>query len=410
MEKFTPSNLKGIIDAEPAIQSMRNRIISTLRENFELSGFLPLETSILNHLDLLTHKYDESAEIVREIYKLRDQGERDIGLRFDLTVPFAKFIAMNRNMKMPFRRYEIGRVFRNGPVKSGRLREFYQCDIDVVGQGGIEVEAEIIALVVKCFIALGIEPVVKIGNRKLLSNLIQAQGVQDKDMDNVIGIIDKMEKVSRAELVKDLEKYVSTEKANALLDSFANQKPDGEIASLFARLKDYEVDKHCVFAPSLARGLNYYTGVIFEVFDKAGRISSSLGGGGRYDNMITDFIDNGLSYPALGVSFGLEPIMAVLQSSVSDPLVDVLIIPIETHKLSFDLAENLRKKGCRVLVLPQKVTKAMEYANAVGIPFVTVVGEREGRTKLIEIKRMSDGEKQVFSVTTPVKIAKFVQM
>ena len=127
MTKFEPTNIKGASDFLPATQIMRNKIIDTLKTNFEAFGYLPLETALLNYYELLSYKYDDKAEILREIYKLKDQGDRDLGLRFDLTVPFCKVIAMNRNLRLPFKRYEIGKVFRNGPVKLGRTREFYRC-------------------------------------------------------------------------------------------------------------------------------------------------------------------------------------------------------------------------------------------------------------------------------------------
>ena len=169
---FKPINIKGASDNSPAEQIMRNRVTGVLRRNFEAYGYLPIETASLNYLELLTYKYDGNAEIVREIYKIKDQGERDLGLRFDLTIPFAKYIAMNRNLKMPFKRYEIGKVWRNGPVKAGRVREFYQCDVDAVGISGAYIEAEMMALAIRCFLELGIEPIIRYGNRKLLLFLL----------------------------------------------------------------------------------------------------------------------------------------------------------------------------------------------------------------------------------------------
>ena len=144
-------NLKGVTDFDPAVMTLRNRITDTLRRNFELYGYQPLDTAMLNYRDLLTYKYGEQAEIVKEIYSLSDQGARDLGLRFDLTVPFCKYIALNRSLKLPFKRYEIGKVFRNGPVKAGRLREFIQCDVDVVGDGSRGIELELLELAITCY-------------------------------------------------------------------------------------------------------------------------------------------------------------------------------------------------------------------------------------------------------------------
>ena len=165
-------NLKGTNDFLPKDQIIRNKIVDILKKNFEKYGYLPIETPILNYYDLLAYKYDSDAEILSEIYKLKDQGDRNLGLRYDLTVPFCKVIGLNKDLKMPFRRYEIGRVFRNGPVKLGRTREFYQCDIDVVGIDNRYIEAEQILMAINTYKDLGIDVLVKYNNRKLMSGLI----------------------------------------------------------------------------------------------------------------------------------------------------------------------------------------------------------------------------------------------
>ena len=172
-------NLKGTDDFLPKDQVIRNKIISILRNNFEKYGYMPLETPILNYYDLLSYKYESDAEILSEIYKLKDQGGRDLGLRYDLTVPFCKVIGLNKDLRIPFRRYEIGKVFRNGPVKLGRTREFYQCDVDVVGIDNRLIEAEQILMAINTYKDLGIDIVVKYNNRKLMSGLIKEVGIED---------------------------------------------------------------------------------------------------------------------------------------------------------------------------------------------------------------------------------------
>ena len=396
MEKFEPTNIKGAGDRLPAEQIMRNRITDVLRKNFELYGYAPLETAMLNYLDLLTYKYDSDAEIVREIYKLKDQGDRDLGLRFDLTIPFCKVIAMNRNLRLPFKRYEIGRVWRNGPVKAGRAREFYQCDVDAVGIAGQHIEAELIALSVKCFLELGIEPVIKYGNRTLLAEVIKGVDVATDKIDAVIGIVDKMAKISAEELHKLLCEHMPGVSAKKLISSLNNCAKSDEISKLEKNLVDLGVDKYCVFAPYLARGLNYYTGNIWEVFDKAERITSSLGGGGRYDNIIANFIGDGRDYPAVGLSFGLEPILAVLAADKQQRInvADLMLIPMGTESFCQKLADKMRVAGRRVLVFlgSGRVGKALEYADAEGIPYVAVVGENEIQNDCISIKDMKTGE------------------
>ena len=400
MEKFKPSNIKGAIDTLPGEQALRNRVISTLKKHFEGFGYVPIETAAVNYLETLCYKYEEGAEIVREIYKIKDQGDRDLGLRFDLTVPFAKFIATNRNLKMPFRRYEIGKVWRNGPVKAGRLREFYQCDIDVVGTTGQAIEAEMIALAVQAYLELGITPVVKYGHRKLLYQLIADARIENIHAEKVVGIIDKMEKVSREALLLELGKFMTHAQAETLLSSFQGPQKNQEIHNLEKKLEEFGVSKYCMFTPNLARGLNVYTGTVWEVFDKKNKVTSSLGGGGRYDNIITQWIDNGLQYPAVGMSFGLEPIMTILEAGTTHPpAIDLMIVSINADLHAFEISSNLRNVGARVLThfsMPPK--KAMEYAHSENIPFVCIIGEKEINQQQVTIRNMQTGKEKTYSI------------
>ena len=198
-------NVKGGYDFIPREQKIRNYINDTLRGVFESYGYLPIETPILCYFDILAGKYDENNDILNEIYKLKDQGNRDLGLRYDLTVPFAKFIALNKKeIKLPFKRYEINKVFRDGPVKVGRDREFTQCDVDVVGLDGQGIEAELLNLYVRGYSKLGIDIIIKYNSRKLMSGLIKEAGVDDKDISSVITILDKIKKISREEIINYL--------------------------------------------------------------------------------------------------------------------------------------------------------------------------------------------------------------
>ena len=443
-------NLKGVYDYTPQQMQLRNRITDVLRRNFERFGYAPLETAMLNYRELLTYKYTEDAEIVREIYKLNDQGERDLGLRFDLTVPFCKYIALNPNLKMPFRRYEMGRVFRNGPVKSGRNREFWQCDADIVGDGSAEAEAEMIQLAVKCYTELGIVPQIQIGNRVLLTALIKYAGAS-KNTDEIIGIIDKIKKVDKAETITNLSKYMPKASAenlvkylglgiNDLYKLLPGNEGIAQIKALFGLLDTLHIANSCTFTPSLARGLNVYTGTVWEVFDGSGRYPSSLGGGGRYDDIITNFIrsheaasvgasqirsheaasvgasqirsrtDIGQKYPAVGISFGLEPISAVLGADEKQTnTASLLVMPYGTYKDTNEFAERMRNAGVNTLVWTgAKVSKALEYADAAKISFAAVIGENEVKSGTVQIKEMQTGRQTAFPITDAEKIAKFI--
>ena len=311
MKNIKIQNLKGTTDYLPEEQLLRNKITDTLKSTFEVYGYMPLKTPILNYFDLLSYKYDDDAEILNETYKLTDQGNRNLGLRYDLTIPFCKVIALNKDLHMPFKRYEIGKVFRNGPVKLGRMREFYQCDVDVVGIDSRMIEIEQLIMAKKIFDKLNIDVLIKWNNRKLMSGLIIECGINQDLIDKVISIIDHMEKISKEEMLKEFNKIgINNSKALELLDIFKltideynnrfsntsnvlikeGLKEINEIALL---VKRHELENNTCFTPTLARGLSIYTGLVFEFFDKKKRITSSLGGGGRYNKIITDFIDDG---------------------------------------------------------------------------------------------------------------------
>lgn len=409
-------NVKGTFDYLPKDMNIRNRITDTLRKNFDLYGYAPIETPIINYYDLLSYKYEDDAEILSEIYRLTDQGERDLGLRYDLTVPFCKVVAMNKNLNMPFRRYEIGRVFRNGPVKLGRTREFYQCDIDVVGIDNRFIEAEQISMAIKIFKDLGIDIIVKYNNRKLMSGLILYTDIEEDKINKVIGVIDKLEKVQKEELYEMLiNLQIPREKIDNLLNIFTKEidyykeiseennlikEGVSELEELNQYLKDLNILGNCIFTPTLARGLSIYTGVVFEFYDKEKRVQSAIGAGGRYNKIITNFINDGKEYPAVGLSFGLEPIFVILKEmNKFRRLIDIYMVPLDTNTETLKLANIFRENGYRVLIEmnKKKIGKCFEYAERENIKYVMILGENEINTNIFKIKDME--EKNEYSFT-----------
>ena len=410
MKSINTQNLKGVTDYYGKEQLIRNKIINTLKQTFENYGYMPLDSSVLYNYDILAYKYQDGAEILNEIYTLKDQGNRNLGLRYDLTIPFCKVISNEKELRLPFRRYEIGKVFRNGPVKLGRCREFYQCDIDVVGIDGIDIEIEQILLVLNVFEKLGINIVVKWNNRKLMSSLIKYIGIEENKVDLVIGAIDKLEKLTKEELIKEFANIeIESVTVEKLLDIFTkdisyynNLNIDNElfkeaileINELNDKLVKLNIEDKTKFTPTLARGLSIYTGTVFEFYDQDKRLLCSLGGGGRYNKIITDFISDGNTYPAVGLSFGLEPIYTILKEQYEkDNLIDVYIIPMDTEIECIKLADNLRKNNINVLVElnKRKVKKCFEYANKENIKYVIVVGSNEIESNTYRIKNMLDG-------------------
>lgn len=420
MKELELRNVKGTTDYSPREQFIRNYISDTLKEVFEKYGYKPLQTPILCYYDLLALKYDDDSEILNEVYKVTDQADRSLALRYDLTVPFAKYIAINQNTKLPFKRYEIGEVFRNGPVKLGRDREFIQCDVDCVGLEGQLIEAELVALYVEAYTKLGIDVIIKYNNRKFLSGIIIEAGIDEELVTSTITVIDKFEKLSKQELEKEFIKIglnnTQIEKLyeylNMSQEQFGNIEGKNEILQQGINelniLKQY-IEKlglleYVKFVPSLARGQEYYTGTVFEAYTRDGSITSSIGGGGRYDKMITEFVDNGNIYPAVGISFGLNVIYEFLKNKkefTENALTDIFIIPMGTEIECLKIAESLRKAGYKVEVemKNRKMKKSLEYANEENIPYVFILGEDELEKQCITVKDMKQKAQLQISTT-----------
>jgi histidyl-tRNA synthetase len=408
-------NLKGTRDFMNSEQRVRNEIIKKLQQVFESYGYQPLETPIICNYDLLASKYAGGDEILKEVYKFKDQGQRDIGLRYDLTVPFARVVGMNPNIKLPFKRYEIGKVFRNGPVKPGRCREFIQCDVDMVGVKSMMADAELMIMASDIYKMLGLEVYISFNNRKLLSGIIKSAGVDEETEGSVILSLDKLEKIGQEGVRKELtEKGLEEEEIvklflllgmdeKALLEILRINPPNAlveegirELEKLVYYIEASGIKEICRFSPCLARGLEIYTGTVFEIFLIDGSISSSLSGGGRYDKIIGAFLDNGREYPAVGITFGLDVIYAALEAKVikrDTPPVKVYIIPMGTETESLKLTTRLRRKGISadLEMGRKKLRKSLEYASKQGIPYVIVIGEDEMKSRKVKIKNMKEG-------------------
>lgn len=408
-------NVKGGYDYLPKEQRIRNYINNIIKETFEEFGFLSIETPILCYYDMLIDKYDEGNDILKEIYRLKDQGNRNLGLRYDLTVPFAKFIALNKNnISFPFKRYEINKVFRDGPVKVGRDREFTQCDADVVGISGQLIEAELLSLFVQAFQKLNIDIIIKYNSRNLMIGLILESGVDEDLVSSITTILDKKDKLSSSEFrlalsevglnrrqISFINKFFSMN-LDDLLEYFFNTKNEyirkglEEVSNLNKYLKELEIDDICEVSISLARGQNYYTGNVFEVYEKNGKIKGSIGAGGRYDKIIGNFIGDGESYPTVGISFGLSSIYELLKNSNlfdNQSQTDILIIPINTDIECLKIANEIRSFGfcVEVEMTNKKIKKSMDFANKEKIPYVIVLGEDELKKKSFILKNMFNG-------------------
>lgn len=427
-------NVKGGYDFLPKEQKIRNYINEVLKETFMEYGYGSIETPILCYLDMLVDKYDENNDLLKEIYKLSDQGGRELGLRYDLTVPFAKFIALNKNnISMPFKRYEIAKVFRDGPVKVGRDREFTQCDADVVGIEGQFIEAELLSLYINAFKKLGIDIIIKYNNRNLMRGLIKETGVSEEQISKVITILDKMNKITEAELRTYLiEIAIENEQIDKLLmlfkmdiDKIKDMLKDSTNEELTLGIKEIDTLKGyieklgyseiCKVDLTLARGQDYYTGNVFEVYDKSGYLTSSIGGGGRYDKMVTEYINDGEVYPAVGISFGLSSIYEILKTrddfkNASD--IKFYIIPMGVDMEALSLANTLRSYGYNVDVemKGRKLKKSLDFANRENIPYVIIVGEDEVKSGKVTVKDMINQNNFEIDLKNPEKVKEIVKL
>ena len=420
MKQLELKNVKGCNDFGGEDEIIRNYISDTLRKNFEKYGYRPLSTSMLCYYDLLSLKYNEDNDILKEIYKVTDQANRNLALRYDLTVPFAKYISLNRNINLPYKRYEIGKVYRDGPVKQGRAREFIQCDVDCVGVEGQMVEAELITLFVDGFKDLGIDIIIKYNNRKIMTGIIEQCEIPESKITETITIVDKFEKLNKQEITQEfLNIGLISEQIDSLIrylnmnfeqikeefketGNIALKNGIQEVDELNKYIENLNLNKYVQFTATLARGQEYYTGTIFEVYQKEGNIKSSIGGGGRYDNMIGDFIGNGKKYPAVGISFGLDVIFEILKNNknLSKNNIEFYIIPMKNKVKALIIADMLRKQDINVDIEmnEKKVKKSLEYANKEKIPYVVIIGDEEIKEDKVILKNMKTGEQRKIDI------------
>jgi len=403
---------KGTRDFEPEKKIIRNKVVDTLKEVFELYGFAPLETPMFERLDVLSSKYAGGDEILKETFKFQDQGKRELALRYDLTVPLARYIAINPNLKMPFKRYQIGEVFRDGPVGPSRYRQFTQCDVDVVGTSSLLTDAEIIDLVRKCFSKLDLEITIRVNNRKLLNEVLDYCGVDQEKQERVILSLDKMEKFGESLVKNELKeqnmdasriskimnimnlKGSNDEKITQLKNLLKESDGLDEIQSLLDAAKKMFLEVE--FDISLARGLSYYTGTIIEAFVKNSKVKSSVCAGGRYDKMIGSFINKN-DYPAVGISFGIDRIQnALAEDDKRKTNTKVYVIPIKTIDESLKIVKQFRDAEIRadIDLLDKGPSKNLEYANSLGIPYVVFVGKKELQDNKLKLKDMKSGDEE----------------
>lgn len=447
-----PTIPKGMRDFGPVEMARRNYIFDTIRSVYALYGYQQIETPTMENLSTLMGKYGEEGD--RLLFKVLNSGDYlkgvsteelttpqlnklatklcEKGLRYDLTVPFARYVVMHRDeITLPFRRYQIQPVWRADRPQRGRYREFYQCDADVIGSTSLVNEVELLQIIDEVFRRLGIRTRILLNNRKILSGIAEVIGAEDRLVDITVAI-DKLDKIGLDKVKEELRSKGFTEDAISRLQPLlelegSNTEKLDKLDTIFATsqvgrlgieetrfilnsLESIEMDSELVVDLSLARGLSYYTGAILEV--KA--IDASIGsisGGGRYDDLTGIFGMSGLS--GVGISFGADRIYDVMAElnlfpDKSIQGTEVLFVNFSAQEESYlmPLVAKLRRQGLRIELYPEsaKLKKQMNYANALGIPFVALVGESERESSTITLKNMTTGEQRSLNAEELVRL------
>jgi len=419
--KVIPSILPGFMELLPKEQLVFNSMVKTIQESYELFGFVPLDTPIIEKAEVLMAKGGDEAE--KQTYRFK-KGDNDLALRFDLTVPLARYVSEHFNdLNFPFRRYQIGKVYRGEKPQKGRFREFYQCDIDIIGNGTLDLvnDAEILAVIFFTFNRLEIGKFqIRLNNRKLLTGFMQDLGLTDKTAE-ILRLIDKLEKIGKGQLTAELKNIdVKEFQINKL---FAFLTVTGDSATTLSKLKDLEItnetfvkgledleevvkyikyldipETNWKIDPTIARGLDYYTGTVYETnltdYPELGSICS----GGRYDDLAQYYTDKKL--PGVGISIGLTRLfyqlnnMNLLKTIAITPTKFLLLPLTEELKLPFSIATKMRVSLIPTEVYTGKesgIRKKLEYANKIGVPYVGILGTDEIKKGTIVVKDMKTG-------------------
>lgn len=433
MAKIKPRTLSGFMELLPAPQQKMERIMETLRETYSLYGFTPLDTPIIEDAQILLAK--GGGETEKQIYRF-EKGDSDLALRFDLTVPLAKYVALNYGqLTYPFRRYQIGKVYRGERPQRGRYREFYQADIDIIGDGKLDIanEAEIPSIIYQTFSRLGLKRFqIRVNNRKILNGFYEILGLTEKSQD-VMRTVDKLDKIGAeavakiltetyevsAEAAAEVLKFIAIKGSNAevlaALDAYKGKsetfdKGLEELTTVTKYLAAFGVpEENFAVDLTIARGLDYYTGTVYETTILDHPEVGSVCSGGRYDNLAGYYTDKPL--PGVGISIGLTRLFFVLedQKMLNPDLptapAEVLVVPMgqEQQGYAISVATQLRAQGIRTMFYTeQKKFKAkIQYASKLGIPYAMFLGETEEKENVVAIKDLNKGEQ----VTVPMQEA-----
>lgn len=427
MKKTEPRTLAGFMELLPNEQILFNQMMQTIEKVYQKFGFLPLDTPVIELSEVLLAK--AGGETEKQIYRF-NKGDNDLSLRFDLTVPLSKYVAKNYgNLSFPFRRYQIGKVYRGERTQKGRFREFYQCDIDIIGDEKLDLinDAELPSVIYTIFKELGFDDfTIRINNRKILNGLFEGIGQKDNAVE-ILRVIDKIEKIGKEAVIEELEKLGVDENAikkiiafieiegssKEKIEKLEEQKIESETYKLGVQELKEVIEKVKLFGVpeenyqvdlTIARGLDYYTGTVYETFLNKYRELGSVCSGGRYENLAEYYTDKKL--PGVGISIGLTRLFYKLNElqiikAEKKSISDVLVIPmVEDLSVPIKVATDLRKAGINTeIYLNDKKLKAkFKYADKLQIPYVIIIGEDEIAEGKVTMKNMITGEETRLSI------------
>ena len=438
MEKnrVEPKTIAGFMELLPNEQILFNQMMDTIKKSYERFGFLPLDTPIIEYSEVLLAK--AGGETEKQIYRF-EKGENDLSLRFDLTVPLAKYVSeYYGQLSFPFRRYQIGKVYRGERPQRGRYREFYQCDIDIIGDGELSLvnEAEMPAVIYKTFQNLGFDNfTIYFNNRKILNGLFENLDLKEKSMD-VMRIVDKFDKIGKEGVAKELSEIAVPEEAVQKILGFIQIEGSNEekiealnqmgienelfrqgvleLASVASYIKLFGVpETYFAIDLKIARGLDYYTGTVYETLLNDYKSLGSICSGGRYDNLAEYYTDKKL--PGVGISIGLTRLFfqlneAKLIKANKASIADVLVVSMDEElKDAIEVSTKLREAGIitEVYVEDKKPKQKMKYADKLQIPYILLIGEEERASGKYTLKNMQSGEQESLEIDKIIeKLAK----
>lgn len=429
--KVQPKTLPGFMELLPNDQILFNKMKETIQKSYEKYGFLPLDTPVIESADVLLAK--AGGETEKQIYRLK-KGDSDLALRFDLTVPLAKYVTEYYDkLNFPFKRYQIGKVYRGEKPQKGRYRELYQCDIDIVGDGELSIinDAEIPSIIYDTFKQLGFDDfTICINNRKILNGFFASLNLSNKSVE-ILRVIDKIEKVGAKEVERELLEYTEKEKVDVIMQflnidgdndkkiqSLENMNIENEIfkeglAELKQVSKFIEMfgvpQKNFTIDLTIARGLDYYTGTVYETFLNKYKKLGSVCSGGRYDNLTEFYRERKM--PGVGISIGLSRLFFQLTdnniiNADDERISDVLIVSMtDDYEMCAKVASTLRKKDINVQlnIEDQKLGKKLKYANKLNVKYVIIIGEDEIKENKVTIKNMITGEQKTSTLDDVIK-------